>query len=136
MPSDRNPLFVLPRPHPRRVLRGLPRASTRVVSRLERAAQAGLAKVVGDTAVRGRHFAAFAMTTAAAEIRHRWPDNGVTRGFRLDLLRARLPDAVEDLTRDLGRSPRPTELAAVLEEDLGDVIEAVADDQTYCGGYR
>jgi RNA polymerase sigma-B factor len=105
-----------------------------LLHRLEHAAQAGLARVVGDTPVRGRGFAAFAVSTAAVELRNLWPGRGVAPGLHLDRLRMRLPDAVEELARHLGRSPRPSEVAAVLEEDVGDVIEAIADDQSRCEG--
>ncbi len=136
MTSYQESPWLLRRSHPRRALRRLSRATTVVLNRLEHAAHAGLAKIVGDTPVRGRRFPAFAISTAAAELRHRWPHLQAPRGLHQQHVRERLPGAVEKLSSDLRRSPRPTELAALLEEDLDDVIEALADDQAYCGGRR
>jgi RNA polymerase sigma-B factor len=111
----------------------LPASSLALLARLERLAHTGLSRVRADTRLRrGRSFARFAVATAALEVRHHLPGNlaSSTRDPARDLLPEHLPAAANELSRRLGRSPRPSELATLLGVDVDSVVEVVADDRS------
>jgi RNA polymerase sigma-B factor len=117
-----------------RLVRRLPAASLALVERLEHLAYAGLSRVCSDTRLRrGRSFAGFAVATAADEVRRHLRESlasanhDPTRG-----LHERLPAAAHELSRRLGRSPRPSEIATLLDEEIDSVVEIVADDRLAC----
>jgi DNA-directed RNA polymerase specialized sigma subunit len=117
-----------------RLVRRLPAASLAFVERLEHLAYAGLSRACSDTRLRrGRSFAGFAVATAADEVRRHLRESlasanhDPTRG-----LHERLPAAAHELSRRLGRSPRPSEIATLLDEEIDSVVEIVADDRLAC----
>jgi RNA polymerase sigma-B factor len=76
----------------------------------------------------GTAFLAYCVPTIRGEIKRYFRDHGwtVKPPRRVQELQARIKSAESDLGTRMGRPPRPSELAAYLEEDLGDVIEALA----------
>jgi RNA polymerase sigma-B factor len=72
-------------------------------------------------------FSSFATPTIRGEIRRHFRDTAwaahVPRGLRE--LAVQIPPAVEQLTSELGRSPRPSELAERLGADRSRVVEAL-----------
>ena len=78
----------------------------------------------------GHDFLSFAVPTIRGELRRHFRDSGwmVRPPRRVQDLQTRIASAQEELESTLGRSPRPTEVAAHLGEDLGDVVEALAAD--------
>lgn len=78
----------------------------------------------------GKDFLTFAIPTIRGEIKKYFRDNGwtVRPPRRIQEMQGRLSAAVEDLTQDLGRSPRPQELADHLDVPLDDVVEALSAD--------
>jgi RNA polymerase sigma-B factor len=78
----------------------------------------------------GHDFLSFAVPTIRGEIRRHFRDSGwmVRPPRRIQDLQARIVAAHDELERQLGRSPRPSDLAAHLEEDVADVVEALAAD--------
>lgn len=95
---------------------------------LEQVAMMGLLKSVDrfDPA-RGLEFSTFATPTIRGEIRRHFRDTAwalhVPRGLRE--LATQIPPAVEELTVELRRSPRPSEIAARLGTDPERVVEAL-----------
>jgi RNA polymerase sigma-B factor len=144
-------LAALPPDHPRRahvreaaVRAGLPLAQQlarryrdrgQPLDDLTQVAYVGLVKAVdGYDPFRGHHFVSFAIPTILGELRRYFRDHtwGVRVPRRLQELRLRIGQAVEELTVELRRSPTVAELAAHLDVDDEQVIEA----QVASGGYR
>lgn len=78
-------------------------------------------------------FLSYAVPTVRGELKKLFRDSGWTirPPRRVQELQQRIGVAQERLGQDLGRSPRPSELAMFLEEDLQDVIEALATRGCY-----
>jgi len=95
---------------------------------LQQVAMLGLLKSIDRfNPDRGVAFSSFATPTIRGEIRRHFRDTAwavhVPRGLRE--LAAQVPPAVEELTAELGRSPRPSEIAARLGAEPDRVIEAL-----------
>lgn len=75
-------------------------------------------------------FLSYAVPTIRGELKKHFRDHGwsVRPPRRIQELQARIIRARGELTQQLGRSPRPSDLAAHLEEDLEAVHEALATD--------
>jgi RNA polymerase sigma-B factor len=98
---------------------------------LEQVAYLGLVKAArGYDAERGSDFLAYAMPTIKGELRRHFRDAGwmVRPPRRIQELQARLWAAEAELTQSMQRSPTPTEIAAYLEVDVEEVIEALGVD--------
>jgi RNA polymerase sigma-B factor len=78
----------------------------------------------------GHDFLSYAVPTIRGELRRHFRDAGwmVRPPRRVQDLQARIAGAQRELEAGLGRSPRPSEVAAHLEEDLTAVIEALSAD--------
>jgi RNA polymerase sigma-B factor len=78
----------------------------------------------------GHDFLSFAVPTVRGELRRHFRDAGwtVRPPRRVQDLQARIAGAQDRLEAELGRSPRPSEIAAHLDEQLSDVVEALAAD--------
>lgn len=78
----------------------------------------------------GHDFLSFAVPTVRGELRRHFRDSGwmVRPPRRVQDLQTRIAGAQEALEPKLGRSPRPSEIAAHLDEDTSDVVEALAAD--------
>ncbi|WP_210651621.1 SigB/SigF/SigG family RNA polymerase sigma factor [Nocardioides sp. SYSU D00065] len=78
----------------------------------------------------GHDFMSYAAPTIRGEIRRHFRDAGWTirPPRRVQELQARITTASDDLALTLGRSPRPSEVAAHLGAELTDVVEALAAD--------
>jgi RNA polymerase sigma-B factor len=76
----------------------------------------------------GTAFLAYCVPTIRGEIKRYFRDHGwtVKPPRRVQELQARIKSAESDLSTSMGRPPRPSELATYLDEDLTDVIEALA----------
>jgi RNA polymerase sigma-B factor len=98
---------------------------------LEQVALLGLTKAAQrfDPAA-GHDFLSFAVPTIRGELRRHFRDSGwmVRPPRRVQDLQTRIAGAQEELESRLGRSPRPSEIAAHLAEDVSDVVEALAAD--------
>ncbi len=83
-----------------------------------------------DQAAAGGDFLSYAVPTMRGEVRRYFRDQGwtVRPTRRIQELQAAVFAAGEELSATLGRSPRPTEIAAHLEEAIEDVNEALATD--------
>ncbi|MSW70183.1 MAG: sigma-70 family RNA polymerase sigma factor [Actinobacteria bacterium] len=98
---------------------------------LEQVALLGLTKAArrfdGDA---GHDFLSYAVPTVRGELRRHFRDAGWTirPPRRIQELQARIAAAQEELGGRLGRSPRPTEIAAHLGAGLDDVVEALGAD--------
>lgn len=79
---------------------------------------------------RGHGFTEFAVPTIRGELRKHFRDAGwtVRPPRRLQELQAAIRMSEQDLNQSLGRSPRPSEIADQLGENVRDVIEALAID--------
>lgn len=78
----------------------------------------------------GHDFMSYAVPTIRGELRRHFRDAGwmVRPPRRVQELQAHISRAQEELERDLDRSPRPTEIAAHLDEDVDHVIDALSAD--------
>ncbi|MCF6379284.1 SigB/SigF/SigG family RNA polymerase sigma factor [Nocardioides KLBMP 9356] len=78
----------------------------------------------------GHDFLSYAVPTIRGEVRRHFRDAGwvVRPPRRLQELQARISRAQDDLEQELGRSPRPSELAAHLDVPLDEVVEALSAD--------
>jgi RNA polymerase sigma-B factor len=98
---------------------------------LEQVALLGLTKAAQrfDPAA-GHDFLSFAVPTVRGELRRHFRDSGwmVRPPRRVQDLQTRIAGAQEELEPKLGRSPRPSEIAAHLDEDVSGVVEALAAD--------
>ncbi|MGZ4455584.1 MAG: sigma-70 family RNA polymerase sigma factor [Nocardioides sp.] len=95
---------------------------------LDQVAYLGLTKAVrGFDATKGSDFLSFAVPTMRGEIRRYFRDHGwmVRPPRSVQELQARLTAAESELYQQLGRSPRPSELATHLEVDLDLVLDAL-----------
>jgi RNA polymerase sigma-B factor len=96
---------------------------------LTQVAYLGLVKAVhGFDPAFERDFLVYAVPTIRGEIRKYFRDRAwaIRPPRRLQELQSRLSAATEELSQDLGRSPRPSEIADHLHEALEDVIEALS----------
>jgi RNA polymerase sigma-B factor len=77
-----------------------------------------------------RDFLSYAVPTIKGEIKRHFRDNGwsVRPPRRIQELQGRMSAALEQLTQDLSRTPRPGEVAQFLEVPLEDVVEALSAD--------
>lgn len=95
---------------------------------LDQVAFLGLVKAVqGFDEERGSDFLAFAVPTIRGELRRHFRDHGWTlRPPRsIQELQTRILAAEGELSQELGRSPRPSDLARYLEVDLEQVLDAL-----------
>jgi RNA polymerase sigma-B factor len=78
----------------------------------------------------GHDFLSYSVPTIRGEIKRHFRDAGwvVRPPRRIQELQARIAGAEAELSARLGRSPRPSEVAALLDEPLEDVTEALASD--------
>lgn len=96
---------------------------------LTQVAYVGLVKAVrGFDPSFERDFLAFAVPTIRGEVKRHFRDRGwtVRPPRRLQELQQRIGAARETMGHELGRSPRPTEVAGFLGVKVEDVIEALA----------
>jgi RNA polymerase sigma-B factor len=95
---------------------------------LEQVAMIGLVKAVDRfDPEQGFAFASFAVPTIMGELRRHFRDTGWSMRVnrRTKDLHLRLSGAVEDLSQQLGRAPRPAEVAEHLDVTEEDVLEAM-----------
>jgi RNA polymerase sigma-B factor len=78
----------------------------------------------------GHNFLSYCVPTIRGEIRRHFRDHGwmVRPPRRIQELQGRISVGQSELAFKLGRSPRPQEIAAHLDEPLEDVIEALAGE--------
>ena len=78
----------------------------------------------------GHDFLSYAVPTVRGELRRHFRDSGwmIRPPRRVQDLQGRISVAQNELEALLGRSPRPTEIAAHIGERLSDVIEALSAD--------
>jgi RNA polymerase sigma-B factor len=98
---------------------------------LEQVARLGLVKAAhGFDTTRQNDFLAYAVPTIRGEVRKHFRDQGwmVRPPRRIQELQSRIAAAGAELTQTLGRSPRPSEVAEHLGEELEDVQDALAAD--------
>jgi RNA polymerase sigma-B factor len=78
----------------------------------------------------GHDFLSYAVPTIRGELRKHFRDHGwmIRPPRRIQELQARINVADGELSRKLGRSPRPAEIAEHLDENPESVIEALASD--------
>jgi RNA polymerase sigma-B factor len=77
-----------------------------------------------------RDFLTYAVPTIRGELKKHFRDAGwtVRPPRRIQELQGRIAAVTDDLTQDLGRSPRPSEIADRLDEPLDHVLEALSTD--------
>lgn len=95
---------------------------------LEQVAYLGLVKAVqGFDPDRGHDFLSFAVPTIRGELRRHFRDHGwALRPPRsIQELQTRILAAEGELTQELGRSPRPSDIARHLDVDLEHVLDAL-----------
>ena len=98
---------------------------------LEQVALLGLTKAAQRfDPMAGHDFLSFAVPTIRGELRRHFRDSGwmIRPPRRVQDLQARIAGVQDELAAELGRSPRPTEIADRLGDDVGDVVEALAVD--------
>jgi RNA polymerase sigma-B factor len=98
---------------------------------LEQVACLGLVKAArGFDPAYERDFLSYAVPTIRGEVKKHFRDHGwtVRPPRRIQELQSRISVAANELTQTLGRSPRPSEIARELDEDIEDVTEALAAD--------
>lgn len=96
---------------------------------LDQVAQLGLVKAArGFDPSRGFDFLSFAVPTIRGEVRRHFRDAGwtVRPPRRVQELQPRITSAEAELFQELGRSPRPSELAARLDVAVEEIHEALA----------
>ncbi len=96
---------------------------------LDQVAYLGLVKAVqGFDPERGHDFLSFAVPTIRGELRRHFRDHGwsLRPPRSIQELQTRILAAEGELTQELGRSPRPTDLARHLDVDLEHVLDALA----------
>lgn len=98
---------------------------------LEQVALLGLTKAAqrfDETA--GHDFLSYAVPTIRGEIRRHFRDAGwmIRPPRRVQEMQVRIAGAEADLQAELGRSPRPSEVAHHLDAEVDDVVEALAAD--------
>jgi RNA polymerase sigma-B factor len=101
------------------------------VDDLEQVARLGLVKAAkACDPERQNDFLAYAVPTIRGEVRKHFRDYGwtVRPPRRIQELQSRIMAAATDLTQQLGRSPRPSEIAAQLGADVEEVHEALSAD--------
>lgn len=78
----------------------------------------------------GHDFLSYAVPTIRGELRRHFRDAGwmVRPPRRVQDLQARIATAQRELEAELGRSPRPSEVARHLDEGIDDVVEALSAD--------
>jgi RNA polymerase sigma-B factor len=99
------------------------------VDDLEQVAYLGLVKAArGFDPERATDFLSYAVPTIRGEVRRYFRDHGwVVRPPRtVQQAQARITSVEGDLCQELGRAPRPSEIAASLELELDLVVEALA----------
>lgn len=104
---------------------------------LQQVASLGLLKAVrGYSADRGTSFAAYAIPTIRGELRKHFRDAGwtVRPPRRVQELQARVRTAEADLVQRLQRTPTVRELAAELEVEIDEVLEATSVDSCFTPG--
>ena len=98
---------------------------------LEQVALVGLTKAARrfDPAA-GHDFMSYAVPTVRGELRRHFRDSGwmIRVPRRIQELQARIGAVQHDLEAELGRSPRPSEVATHLGVELDDVVEALSAD--------
>lgn len=84
----------------------------------------------GYDATLGHDFLSYAVPTIRGEIKRHFRDHGwaVRPPRRIQELQGRISTADSELSFSLGRSPRPSEIAAFLDEPVEAVTEALASD--------
>ncbi|MGD9987830.1 SigB/SigF/SigG family RNA polymerase sigma factor [Pseudonocardia sp.] len=82
---------------------------------------------------RGHDFFSFAVPTISGEVRRHFRDLGWSMRVprRLKDLHVSLNGAVADLSQQLGRAPKPSELAEHLQIPVGDVLEGLEAADAY-----
>jgi RNA polymerase sigma-B factor len=98
---------------------------------LEQVAYLALVKAArGYDDAAGHDFLSYAVPTIRGELKRHFRDQGWTirPTRRIQELQARINSAESDLCFSLGRSPRPSEIAAHLGESIEDVREALSTD--------
>lgn len=77
-----------------------------------------------------RDFLSYALPTVRGELKKHFRDHGwsVRPPRRVQVNQARITRAEAELHQQIGRSPTPTQIAAHLDLELGEVIEALAAD--------
>jgi RNA polymerase sigma-B factor len=98
---------------------------------LEQVAFLALTRAARNFDLSLRHdFLSYAVPTIRGELKKHFRDHGwtVRPPRRIQELQGRIMSARADLTQRLGRSPRPTEIAVELDEELDHVLEALSTD--------
>jgi RNA polymerase sigma-B factor len=98
---------------------------------LVQAAYVGLVKAVrGFDPVHGRDFLSYAVPTVTGEVKRYFRDFGwtVRPPRRVQELQAQISRASSELSQELGRSPRPSDVAERLDVSEEAVLEALAAD--------
>jgi RNA polymerase sigma-B factor len=94
---------------------------------------AHLKAVNGFDPERGRDFLAYAVPTISGEVKRHFRDQGwdIRPPRRIQEMRAEVERASADLTQNLGRAPRLSEIATHLGASEDDVVECVASADLY-----
>jgi RNA polymerase sigma-B factor len=101
---------------------------------LEQVAHLALVKAArGYDCSAGHDFLSYAVPTIRGEVKRHFRDHGwmIRPPRRIQELQARVFGAIEQLSASLGRSPRPSEVADHLDEDVDAVIEALGSHQCF-----
>jgi RNA polymerase sigma-B factor len=82
---------------------------------------------------RGSDFFSFAVPTISGEVRRHFRDLGWSMRVprRLKDLHVSINTAVSNLSQDLGRAPKPTEIAELLGVPVSDVLEGLEASEAY-----